>query len=291
MSSNTNEELIELLPADALHGKSLGISVSQSPDLDRLGLTEDHFRMTLGELGRSVLIAGGNLYYGGHLDPDGYTAFLMQELQKYGHKRKPLKVCLAWSEHQRISDETIKEQRLSLGMFGEIILLDIEGSPLPDDYSKEVIDTNLEKHLVVQSLTSLRVFLAEQTDARIMIGGKRNNFQGQFPGLVEEAIISLEKKQPLFLAGGLGGVTLNIIDKIAPELTKWFPLALACEGADERLEVGLSQLLEIQKQSGWVMSSNGLTIEENTKLCATYRPSEIAAFVSLGLGRLTDHID
>lgn len=60
----------ELLPADALKGKRLGFSVSDSPDLERLGLLDTHFRMTLGELARTVVIAGGTLYYGGHLQPE-----------------------------------------------------------------------------------------------------------------------------------------------------------------------------------------------------------------------------
>ncbi|WP_027263373.1 hypothetical protein [Sedimentitalea nanhaiensis] len=45
----------DLLSADALHGKQLGLSVSDSPDLDRLGLLDTHFRMTLGELARTVI--------------------------------------------------------------------------------------------------------------------------------------------------------------------------------------------------------------------------------------------
>lgn len=54
----TDEARTELLPPDALKDKRLGISVSDSPDLDRLGLLDTHFRMTLGELARTVVIGG-----------------------------------------------------------------------------------------------------------------------------------------------------------------------------------------------------------------------------------------
>ena len=39
-----------LLPPDALAGIRLGISVSESSDLMRLGLLESHFRVALGEI-------------------------------------------------------------------------------------------------------------------------------------------------------------------------------------------------------------------------------------------------
>ena len=81
---SNDRDRIELLPADALKGKRLGISASDSPDLARLGLVDTHFRMTLGELTRTVVIAGGYLYYGGHLRAHGITNFLIDELQRYG---------------------------------------------------------------------------------------------------------------------------------------------------------------------------------------------------------------
>jgi hypothetical protein len=58
-----------LLPSEGLRGARIGISVSDSPDLDRLGLLEIHFRLALAEIG--VLVSGGTLAYGGHLRRDG----------------------------------------------------------------------------------------------------------------------------------------------------------------------------------------------------------------------------
>jgi hypothetical protein len=58
MPSTPTQDRTELLPSDALRGKSLGISVSESPDLSRLGLFEDQLKMTLGELTRAVTVAG-----------------------------------------------------------------------------------------------------------------------------------------------------------------------------------------------------------------------------------------
>jgi hypothetical protein len=72
----------ELLPSGVLHCARIAIPVSESADLNRLGLLEIHFRLALAEIARCVLVSGGTLVYGGHLRRDGYTNFLVQELQK-----------------------------------------------------------------------------------------------------------------------------------------------------------------------------------------------------------------
>jgi hypothetical protein len=43
------------------------------------------------------------------------------------------------------------------------------------------------------------------THGRVLIGGRRHSFEGEMPGLLEEALIALEARQPLYLAGGAFG--------------------------------------------------------------------------------------
>src|SRR3989442_1041940 len=100
-----------LLPGEALRGTNVGISVSESVDLERLGLVETHFRLALGEIARTVLVSGGTLAYGGHLLPGGYTTFLMKELQKYGRRDSPLLLCLAWQEHRKLALSELARRR------------------------------------------------------------------------------------------------------------------------------------------------------------------------------------
>jgi hypothetical protein len=52
-----------LLPPDALARVRVGISISDSSDLARLGLTDTHLRLALGEVARAVLVGGGKLAY------------------------------------------------------------------------------------------------------------------------------------------------------------------------------------------------------------------------------------
>ena len=274
-----------LLPADALRGKQLGLSVSDSPDLDRLGLLETHFRMTLGELARTVIIAGGSLYYGGHLQPGGITNFLIEELDRYGRRDRPLKVCLAWTVHRAMTPEQIAEQKELLGLSGEIHFLSLEGYRLDGPVDEPLID-DPPAEVRARALTGLRTYMTTNTLARIVIGGKRAGFQGVMPGILEEVLFGLERRQPLYLVGGFGGATLDIIQQLRPAYAKWFPVAHDEPAADQRLLKGLEQIEEYVVTSKWDGFENGLDEDENRLLAASYRPSEIAGLVGKGMGRL-----
>jgi hypothetical protein len=277
---------VQLLPQDALLGLWIAISASESPDLGRLGLVETHFRLALAEIARSVLVSRGKLAYGGHLDPEGYTSFLIQELHRYSRRDKPLRVCLAWSEHRRLSLHDIEVQKKELGLFGDIVFLDQNGDVIDpsigrDADPKPVMDDDERK----RSLTGLREYMTEQTSGRVLIGGKRAGIHGSMPGVLEEAVIGLNHGQPLYLAGGFGGVTSDIIKALGVDDGTWLPELPNAPPPDERLTKGIGLLKDIGGRKDWAGLNNGLTPDENRKLAATHRPSEIAALISLGLGR------
>lgn len=278
---------VELLPQDALKGKCLGISISNSPDLDRLGLLDTHFRMTLGEIARAVVIAGGSIFYGGHLQREGITNFLIEELHRYGRRDRPLKVCLAWSVHRSMSLDQIAEQKEFLGLFGEIIFLSSDGQRLKGPSDEPPLQTFSPEERAY-ALSGLRAFMATSTDARIVLGGKRADFEGAMPGIVEEVLFSLKHHQPLYLAGGFGGATLDVIRTIRPEFAEWFPPFHGAAEPDPRLIDGLTQLRKVLQEYKWNGYENGLSENENQLLSASYRPSEIATLVGKGMGHLLD---
>jgi hypothetical protein len=280
-----NTVLIDpLLKPDALSGIRIAISASESPDLLRLGFVEIHFRLALAEIARSVLVSGGKLAYGGHLDPDGYTTMLVKELHRYSRRDRPLRLYLAWQEHRKLAKTEFDKKVEDLGLFGEIVCLDVGGvvtnwgdgrgaDPEP------VADTAVR----TQSLSALRVHMAQQENGRVIIGGKRSGFQGTMPGVLEEAIASVANGQPLYVAGGFGGVAADIGMRIGTLRKDWLPELADAPAPDASLVAGLDKLSELAKDSGW--PENGLSADENAQLAATHRPSEIAALVSLGLGR------
>lgn len=276
-----------LLGPDCLREVRVGVSVSESADLARLGLMEAHFRLALGEIARSILVLGGSLGYGGHLQPDGYTVFLASELRRCSRRDRPLTNCLAWPEHRRTPLSRIDEWKEELGLFGTVVCLDPSGEKIDPSVGRSedpVPETN--PSIVKQSMTSLRTFMTNITQGRVLIGGKRLNFQGWIPGLVEEALIAIRANHPLFLAGGFGGVTWDMVRVLAPEDAEWMPAYTESPALDARCTEGLALFGDLLNGKRWSCLANGLSEEENRRLAKTHRPGEIAALVSLGLGRL-----
>jgi hypothetical protein len=129
--------------------------------------------------------------------------------------------------------------------------------------------------------------MTRNTQGRVLIGGRCTGFLGEMPGLLEEALYAVEVGQPLYLAGGYGGITQEIAVTLGVDDGKWLP-RLASQPVDERVGPAMSRLTVAAKESGSRSLENGLSREENQRLAACHRPSEIATLVSLGLGRRFD---
>lgn len=272
-----------LLKPNVLSAVRIAISVSESSDLLRLGLLEIHFRLALAEIARSVLVNGGKLAYGGHLDPSGYTTMLVKELQRYSRRDRPLRIYLAWQEHRKLSRADYESRVEDLGLFGEIVCLDPAGVPVKWEEGRgDDPEPIMDEAIRAGALSSLRTHMSQEANGRVIIGGKRIGFDGAMPGTLEEAILSIKNRQPLYIAGGFGGVAADILRKIEVVPFGWLP-EIPSSSIDDRLIAGLDDLKKLIDLNGW--PNNGLSDVENAQLAATYRPSEIAALVSLGLGR------
>jgi hypothetical protein len=283
--------MVDLLPSEVLRGARIAISVSESPDLDRLGLREIHFRLALGEIARCVLVSGGTLAYGGYLRREGYTTFLIQELQKYGRRDSPLLICLAWQEHRELKLSELAKREDELGLLGRIVCLDPDGQEVdPAQDRNEDAQPVADPALRRRALTGMRRYMATRTQGRALIGGKRKDFQGEIPGLMEEALISLENGHPVFLAGGFGGVTADIARALGVDDGAWLPPATDAPEPDPRWTDGRARLAALAARPNWAGLKNGLDEAENGRLAASHRPSDIAALVSLGLGRLRNAV-
>jgi hypothetical protein len=280
--------VVDLAPPQALTGRSVGVSISESADLARLGLLESHVRLALAEITRSVLLAGGSLVYGGRISADNYTSFILNELQKYGRRDRPLRVCLAFHEHRRLAISELDEAELDLGLFGSLVCLDVDGrqiDPRVDrgEEPQEVDDLEIRKY----ALSSMRRFVGGISDARVALGGRRHGFEGVLPGVLEEVQIALGVGQPVYLAGGFGGVVSDIAQALHIGSRDWSPTEAEIESADPRCTTVLSEMSGVALYQRSSAVSNGLSADENARLAVTHRPSDVASLVILGLGRLS----
>jgi hypothetical protein len=253
---------------------ALAISVSESPDLARLGLTETHLRMALGEVARAVLIARGRLAYAGHLDPTGYTEFLVREIERYRSRDKPFTGYLPWPVHRTMDLTDIDHRKRQLGLLGEYVLLDVDGRPIDDpEATRGEEAAAVDEATAERALTAARKYTVRVTDGRLVVGGQRAKGMGRIAGVVEEVIESVRSGQPVFLAGGFGGATADMAVALGLDPEGWLGIP------DRRGDDGIAELLELVAETGWTPQSNGLSMDQNRQLAVSYRASEIASFV------------
>ena len=120
-----------LISRDALSGQKVALSVSESADLARLGLTEQHCRLVVAEVGRAIMLAGATVVYGGNLKPGGYTEILIDEAQRFGNGRAALEITLAESEYRKLSEDELIAADRGLGDVGRLTLVSAEGKTVP----------------------------------------------------------------------------------------------------------------------------------------------------------------
>lgn len=274
------EDPPQTLPEPA-PGFTLGVSVSDSPDLARLGLTETHLRMALGEVAQATLIAKGHLSYGGHLRDDGYTAFLVHECEKFGSRDRPFTGHIPWSVHRRLTVEEIIRYRKAIGLYGSYVFLDADGQPIDDPTAdRDPQPMQVGDREAADSLTAARHHLTATCDARLVVGGQRAGYQGHLPGVVEETILAIRAGQPVFVAGGFGGAAGDVVRVLGFDPDNWLGLPDEADRAD------LRQLAAALVETHWSPEANGLTPERNRQLAISYRASEIASLVVHGLTKL-----
>lgn len=262
---------------DALRGRTVGISVSDSADLSRLGLSAAHCEFLVAELARAIFLAGGTVVYGGRLVPAGFTDILLAELHEYREDRDALVLCVPESEHRRLSDAELIRRDRDLQASAELVCLDANGDPI-DVRGRPPAPATTD---VGAALSAMRRHITCRCDARVIVGGKLTGYQGVAPGVLEEARLSLAASQPLYVAGGFGGAAAAVAAALGRDDADALPPEYP-RGADQHRAL-LDELRDLADQGS--DASDGLTVDERRQLAMSHRPGDIASLVVLGLGR------
>ena len=150
-------------------------------------------------------------------------------------------------------------------------------------------------YMRIQALHEMRKQMTKLCTARVCMGGNIEEFSGRFPGIMEEALLALEAKQPIYLSGLVGGATRQIIDAIRYTKKKMpddFAIAeKAIQKATKKHEPSpMTPAALWQKFSSYNLSRlsrlNRLTTIENKRLFDAVTPHEVFSLVTLGLSRI-----
>ncbi|WP_070138134.1 hypothetical protein [Crocinitomix algicola] len=280
-----------------LKDKRIGISISECEDLEELGFDINHLRDAMIETAKYVLSLGGSLAYGGDLRNGGFTELFFDLLNYYNipeSNEERFYSYLAWP----LSLNLTKKQRAELASKVTFIPVD----PPADIEIKDLNEflppsKGKNQYIWTRCLTEMRDKMNLSCDARIFIGGKTSGFKGKYPGVLEEFVLSLKKKQPIFLIGAFGGVTMQIIESLENRETSIFNQDYMADNEDyqelitlfeqnfSENTVSYSKIKEEINNLGWdgISSLNGLTVSQNKRLATTPHISEIIYLILLGL--------
>jgi hypothetical protein len=286
---------------ELLKNLKMGISISDSPDLEESGYSSMHLQDASVEFVRYLLVHGATMIYGGDLREGGFT-FLFSELAKlYGRKERDgeyrFKNYFAWPVHLKLNkpDELdFKQSKVA-----------IEKLPLPD-FVKDINSSeflswegNEAKIIWAKSLSYMRETMNKNCHARIFLGGQVKGFKGKYPGIIEEAFYALKDNMPVYFIGAYGGATGEIIKMLKGEHSeiineehqisdKEYKIFYDYWNKTETEKIDYKEMAYFFNQYGLqqICRANGLTKEENLRLFITNDLAEMIFYVLKGLASI-----
>jgi hypothetical protein len=262
---------------EPLSERNIAISTSESPDMPALGLSEQHLRDAMAEIARHLLALGARLFYGGDLREHGFSELLFELVARHRRnsddrdERTGVVNYLAWPVHVRMPADDLKRFIVDLDGMAELVCLALDGSRLTPDKRRRLAQRKPTEAQWAKGLTAMRRVMREETQARIVLGGRVDQYKGIMPGIAEEALLSLQARQPLFLMGGFGGCARDVAETLGL-VGPWAASRPAWPGRKD-----------FEAFSAADLSSNGLTVEENTTLAHTPHVDQAVTLILRGL--------
>lgn len=221
-----------------LDGRTVALSVSQAPDLARLGYPRREVDRALYSLCGALIRAGARVQYAGDLRPDGFTFKLFRHLAGAyaGRDEKPFVHVVSEPVLRRtpLADlvRGVREGRRTTETFvviggrlrparaeGEALIVRLEAGDRRVAAEAD-LDTWLGRAASLDrpgAFTLARRAFTAVSDARVTLGGKmglladpNDAYEGALPGIVEESLFAFEASQPLVPLGAFGGATRDV---------------------------------------------------------------------------------
>ncbi len=282
-----------------LTGNKIAISVSVNDDLEKIGFSEQHLNDISIEIARYIIANDGIALYGGDLRENGFTYYfseLSNQYKKTNDKDFKFINYFIFPNTKRLT----RDARLDF----HSKQIKIKEVPIPNTVS---IDEQREynpikciedRYSFCECFKEMRIQMAKDCTARVLVGGKITNYLGYIPGVIEEALYTLRENKPLYLVGAFGGATEKLIKLIkgetVKELTNDFQyntdfliefkdyVGSKCDYTDyDLLKTELSKF-DVKK----ISDLNGLSIDENEILFSSKNIHQIMYLLMKGLKNL-----
>lgn len=286
-----------------LDGIRIAVSVSDNEDLEQLGLSIQHLKDVMIELARYIMANGGTLLYGGHLKNEGFTKLFAELSYQYKYLNDKSLRFVNYFPFPNSNSLTLEIKADFVMQQVEPVVIDIPKHLGEVDKSKPYdAETNIEdKYIFSECYSDMRRIMADESQARILLGGKQSKFLGYMPGIVEEAYYSLKANKPVYIIGGFGGAAKSlskvICGEVPKELTNEFQYDNPFNQEFKKIYVDKAsvpidydKLIDFFKQFNIDRFSeiNGLSVNENLVLFESQNIHEIVFLIMKGLKQITN---
>lgn len=286
-----------------LDGIRIAVSVSDNEDLEQLGLSIQHLKDVMIELARYIMANGGTLLYGGHLKNEGFTKLFAELSYQYKYLNDKSLRFVNYFPFPNSNSLTLEIKADFVMQQVEPVVIDIPKHLGEVDKSKPYdAETNIEdKYIFSECYSDMRRIMADESQARILLGGKQSKFLGYMPGIVEEAYYSLKANKPVYIIGGFGGAAKSlskvICGEVPKELTNEFQYDNPFNQEFKKIYVDkasvpidYNKLIDFFKQFNIDRFSeiNGLSVNENLLLFESQNIHEIVFLIMKGLKQITN---
>jgi hypothetical protein len=281
-----------------LYGKRIAISVSESEELEQIGMSEQHIKDISIEISRYLMVNGATMLYGGDLRKDGYTELFSELSYQYKYLKD--------RERRFVNYFSFPNSKsLSVNARADFIMKQVEPKILtvPKHLGKIDLEKEYDAHndikdkfVVAECLTDMRKRMATESNARIVLGGRLKNFSGYYPGIVEETYLSLKASKAVYLLGGFGGAAKSLCEIItgskSNKLTNKYQYdtkflkdfrKYASDKSKVKLDYGIIVKYFEQNTLESISKKNGLTPEENQILFESTNIHELVFLIIKGL--------
>ena len=179
--------------------KRIAISIAEPSNIAICKYNKYMLYDLISELARFILICNGYIIYGGDLRKHGITECFFDLISSYTDNNDS-------SEKDYVMTNFLSETS-SCSMEDKV------------KYAQNHIELKVvrtvnrsEKRFKENALTSMRMERNENTDILIAIGGKISGYSGRMPGILEEVLLAMKRKIPIYLLSSFGGMTKIIYD-------------------------------------------------------------------------------
>ncbi len=284
-----------------LDGKRIAISVSENEDLEYLGLSDSHLKDATIEVARYFMVCGATLLYGGDLRKNGYAALFSELSYQYRHLSDKQKKFVNYFPYPQ--SNMIKENEMIDLLKNQVDAVLLERPPrlrnLPSKEEYKPHSSIQDRYVIAECLSEMRLRMAKESEARILLGGMQDKYVGYFPGIIEEGYLSLKAGKAVYVLGGFGGAAKSLSEALcgyaAIKLSNEYQQRSASQRefssfVFDNHNVNLNYDILVQYFNEFsiekLSENNGLTCDENQILFQSTNIHELIFLMLKGMKRL-----